>query len=160
MTKAIKGFLIAPLVPCFVFVILAAIAGSTLNLIYEKWSGLISIPIIVMGSFFWLMYALPVSYFLSLLFGVPMYLLFDKIGLFDLKSYIIGSLLSGIVSGSFEELYLFPSNSFSWTSFWIIGAGGFFGAITGFSFWTIVYGKSNNIFDRFFNRWREEFPRG
>ena len=156
MTKAVKGFLIAPFVPCIVFVFVAAGFGIISVLFTRKWSDLLAAPLVLVGSFYWLFFALPVSYFFSLLFGIPMYLIFKKVNLVSLKAYLIGSSVAGTLSGLFPVLY-FTSDS-SWALFWIIG-GCIFGAIAGYSFWTIVYGSPNNIFDRFLKRWQEEFPR-
>ncbi|MCK4710205.1 MAG: hypothetical protein KAU21_16430 [Gammaproteobacteria bacterium] len=130
--SAIIGFILAPLAPSVLFAVGAIILGSLSDVPLE-----LPISGYFLGLFIWFLYAVVVAYPVTLLIGIPGYLLYKKYGFTSFKSYAAG----GIVLGSLAPLLLMPIFGAPETlnlNWWLFLISGFFGFITCASFWLLV----------------------
>src|SRR5210317_359031 len=97
--NAISGFLISPLAPSVAFSIGALVLAEQSDIPLE-----IPLSGYVLGLFMWFLYGIVVAYPVTLIIGVPGYLIYKKYGLSSFKAYATG----GIALGALAPLLLIP----------------------------------------------------
>ena len=135
--NAAIGFLLTPLAPSFVFAFGAFLLGVTSE-------SLLPLPLstYIFGMFIWFLYAVVVAYPVTLIIGIPGYLIYKKLGLTSFKSYLVG----GCTFGALAPLTLMPIFGISETlnfNYWVFLISSFFGAVTCVTFWLIVIKNPN-----------------
>jgi branched-subunit amino acid transport protein AzlD len=94
MTRILLGFFLAPLMPCFIIIILATITGGS-------------------GAEFWVMIILLISYPVCLFVGAPVYIIFENYNITGLVHYIIAGMAASIIA----ILFVFFFNKLSISDF-------------------------------------------
>lgn len=135
--SATIGFLIAPIIISALFALIAAGTGFIQNLGhgFEPYTYL-------NGGLVWFIFALPVAYIATIIFGIPGYFLFKKKGINSVKSYILGGALLGAIS---PVLLLLIGNLKSITNMGLelFFISSFFGALTSYLFWKLSIQSPN-----------------
>lgn len=130
MNRTAKVFLIVPLIPAMLFVVLVSVLGLVSG-------GVSLIPAVVYSAPIWLFFALPISYGVAVVLGGPVFFLFRRYGWLSVRSLTLGSASLGFIVGSIIGA-LFASNE----PFGCLLAAGIFasfGAATGYAFWWLAY---------------------
>lgn len=138
MNRAIKAFLIIPLIPAILFVIVVSVLGLLSG-------GFSLLPSVAYSMPIWLMFALPVSYIVATAIGIPAFLLFRRLGRLSLRGIALGSSAIGAAIGSLVA-YLFSSGPFSCLTVALVFA--LFGAAAGYVFWWLAYREPNPPLNR------------
>jgi hypothetical protein len=135
--NASVGFLLAPLVPSFIFAFCAFLLGALGDSLHQ-----LPITTYLFGMLIWFLYAIVVAYPVTLIIGIPGYLIYKRLGFKSFKSYLIG----GCILGGLAPLVLMPIFGIYETlnfNLWIFFISGFFGAVTCVTFWLIVIKNPN-----------------
>lgn len=130
----------APLAPAIAFSVVFAIYFLLWSF-YEASpkNGHVDLVLTIFLSLYWLMFAIPISYLITFVFGIPAFFIYRKLNLTDLRSCLIGAGLVGILAAMIIIFY------FWWFDYWglFIGLFGMLsGMLTGSVFWRIVYKTS------------------
>ena len=133
----ILGFLISPLVFSFTFSIGALILGMS-----DEKSLALTFLGYLYGAFIWFLYGATVAYPVTLIIGVPGYLLLKNMNIFSLKAYLIGGLILGSLA-PFLTIPVFGLNSVLGFNFYIYLISALFGVITTSVFWLISVQSPN-----------------
>ena len=139
--SAAIGFIIAPLAPSVLFAIGAILLGASSDVPLE-----LPISGYFLGLFIWFLYAVVVAYPVTLLIGIPGYLIYKKLGLISFTSYAVG----GVILGTLAPLLLIPVFGVPETlnlNWWLFFTSGIFGFVTCTTFWLLVKNpnKSSNL---------------
>ena len=131
--RLIKSFLIAPLAGPTLFAIGVTVFGIVLSLGIGE---VRNAGIVLASAPIWFAFGVPVSYIVTLIFGLPAYFLFShKLGN-SFSNWVLAATSVGGVSG------LLVAIIFQWWDMeWIVGLiifGSIFGAATGHAFWRLA----------------------
>ncbi len=135
--NAVIGFILAPLAPSVFFAIGALILGMSSDVPSN-----LSLSGYLLGSLIWFIYAIVVAYPVTLIIGVPSYLLCKKLGITNFKSYLIGGVLLGGLA-PFSLVLIVAISEILNFNYWLFLISSFFGAITCATFWLITVKKPN-----------------
>ncbi|MEW5823979.1 MAG: hypothetical protein AB1766_06485 [Pseudomonadota bacterium] len=129
MNRIVKAFLVVPLVPSVLF----AAAASILGLVSGGFSLL---PAVAYSFPIWLMFALPVAYGASVIFGIPSFLIFRRLGWLSRSGLLVGASGIGFLMGCVIA-YVFAAGE---PLGFVLTALTFtvFGAVSGYVFWWFV----------------------
>ena len=131
--KVQKGFFLAPIMTSAVFGLFIALAG----LVSDLFKGEINLYTYFKAWLIFFISALPVSYSVTIIFGIPAYYGFNKKYANSLKFYIIGGAILGVAS----PVLLLPFLGFQWVISlgwaWFL-MGSFFGLLSSYFFWLIA----------------------
>lgn len=137
--NVVIGFILAPLAPSVFFAIGALVLGASSDIPLE-----LPLSGYLLGLLIWFLYAIVVAYPATLIIGIPGYLLYKKLGLSDLKSYLIG----GVSLGALAPFGLMPIFGITETlnlNYWVFLISSFFGSVTCVTFWLIAIKNPKNV---------------
>lgn len=131
MKRIVVAFLIVPLVPPILFGITMAVWGLIAPFGIDPPSAyLVSIPI-------WTSFAVPVSYAAALGVGLPMFLLFRRMGWLSLERIASATSVIGLAVGILVAM-LFDFRIEDGGIVAVVAVFLAFGAITGIAFWWLI----------------------
>ena len=91
--RPILGFILAPLPASILFALGMLVLGMSVETPLElSWQGYL------FGTFMWFLHGVVIAYPATLLIGIPGYIIFNKTIVFNLQSYLFGSLILGAIS--------------------------------------------------------------
>lgn len=133
--RVLIGFLVAPLAAPFLFVLLALIAG----VIQGFGAGdARTIRGALLGSWVWLVAAIPVSYAVTLIAGLPAYLLLKTFQSATLTAWLaVAAAIGAVADGLVGAVFIASDGSYR-TAAALIALGALFGAVNGRLFWHLA----------------------
>src|SRR5947209_10894172 len=115
--RVVKGFLTAPLAAPVLFVVCATVSSLVLGLGAGQWE---VIPGSVMAAWFYFVLSLPISYGVTTLFGIPVFLLFRRLHRSSVLYWVTSAGVLGLTAGLVLAMVLkqveFP---------WLVGLAAF-----------------------------------
>jgi len=126
--KKIKAFLLAPLVPAFIFSIAATFISSE-NIKDEM------VKEILLSFYIWLTFAIPFSYIAIITMGVPAYLILDYKNIKSVLIYFVVSAIIGGVVGWFIHVLFGADEIIEYFIGFVLGA--ILGFTAGYSFFKL-----------------------
>jgi hypothetical protein len=129
------GFLVAPLAAPFLFVLLALIAAA-----FQGFgSGDVrAVRGALLGSWVWLVAAVPVSYAVTLIAGLPAYLLLKTFQRATLTAWLAVAAAIGAVAGGLVGAVFIASDGSYATAAALVALGALFGVANGTLFWHLA----------------------
>lgn len=139
--RLVRGFMIAPLAAPLLFVFAATLVGLVDGIRRSDSEGIFWS---LFGQWMWLIFALPISYGLTVLPGVPVFYLFRHLHRPYLWYWVVASSILGFVSGALAAVIVdlvSPAQVLGFGVFCAVGA-----AVNGALFWRLVVRMPNPSF--------------
>lgn len=134
-TRVRRAFLVSPLAAPGLLVLLSAVVGTVLGVFAVQPEMVVAS---ILGSWVWLIYALPVSYGITALFGIPAFILLRRLHRAWSGYWVIGSAGLGFSIGVVSGIVLTSCcGSFDWL-IWLAVFGAVSGASNGWLFWHVA----------------------
>src|ERR1035437_4025701 len=129
MSRTTFAFFIAPFVSAVFFIILIYIPVLVFN-------GADLLPAMTYSWFILLMFAMPVSYGVSVVIGIPAFLMFKHFGWLTVQGLLIGGSSIGLLVGLIGALLSVPSKPLEFITIVLLFIS--FGTATGYVFWRLA----------------------
>lgn len=139
--RPIIGFVLAPIPACITFAFgMLAFTLSDISLLP------LTVKELLFGTLITFLFASALAYPITLIFGIPSYYFFNKIKLYDMKSYAISGLILGFVA-PLSSVMIFGLGFVSSLKFYVYIIGSIFGIITTMTFWYVAIYSPNQPFN-------------
>lgn len=134
-TRVRSAFLISPLAAPGLLVLLSSVVGTVLVVIAGQPELVVAS---MLGSLYWLIFALPVSYGITALFGIPAFILLRGLHRAWSGYWVIGSAGLGFSIGAVLGMVMSRCcGGVSWL-IWLAAFGAVSGASNGWLFWYVA----------------------
>lgn len=133
--RVVIGFLVAPLAAPILFVLIFVVAGVSHGL---GTGNARSVQGVLSGSWVWLVAAVPVSYAVTLIAGLPAYFLMRTFEGATWKSWLAVAAAIGAVAGSLVGAVFILSDRSYGTAAALVALGALFGGVNGWLFWYLA----------------------
>mgnify|MGYP006890186201 CR=1 FL=1 len=135
MHRSTRAFLLAPLVPVLLFVTCISAAGLFSG-------GPTLAPAVAYSAPIWMIFAAPVSYGVAVVFGIPGFLLFRRLGWLTMRCLVGGAAVLGLLVGVGVSAGFASDTVCSMLAVTLT-----FGAVSGYVFWWLSrpHAPSNSL---------------